>query len=74
MVDHTVHIRTKTYMEIVFKERYLPKNAFLDTSSKHYAKTSQVFQNIAKLNSITMHMISDFMHFDTITLRQKNAI
>ena len=32
-----------------------------------------MFQNIAKLTSITMHMISDFMHFDTIAFRQKKC-
>ena len=44
---------------------------FLDISSQNYAKASQIFQNIAKLKSVTMHMISDFMHFDTIAFRQK---
>ena len=61
-------------MKIAFKECFLPKIAFLDISSPNYAKTSQVFQNIAKLKSIIMQIISDFMHFDTIALRQKNAI
>ena len=74
LVDHTVVIRTKTCMKIAFKERFLPKIAFLDISCQNYAKTSQVFQNTAKLKSITMQMISDFMHVHTIALRQKNAI
>ena len=34
---------------------------------------SQVFHNIAKPKSITMQMVSDFMHFHTIALRQKIA-
>ena len=57
LVDHTVHIRTKTCMKIAFKERFLQKIALLDISSQNYAKTSQVFQNIAKLKSITMQII-----------------
>ena len=75
LVDHTVHIRTKTCMKIAFKQCILPKIAFLlyiflpKTMPKH-----QVLQNIAKLKSIIMQMIFDFMHFDTIVLRQKNAI
>ena len=59
-------------MKIAYKQRFLPlKNAFLDLSSQNCAKVSPIFQNIAKLKSITMQMISDFMHFDTIALRQK---
>ena len=74
LVDHTVHIRTETCMKIAFKQRFLPKLAFLGISSQNYAKASQVFHNITKLKSITMQMVSDFMHFDTIALRQKIAI
>ena len=74
LMDHTVHRRTKTCVTIAFKQRFLPKFAFLDISSQNYAKTPQVFQNIAKLKSMTMQIISDFMHFDTIALRQKNSI
>ena len=73
LVDHTVHIHTKTYMKFVFKQCFLKKKAFLDISSQNCAKASQIFQNIAKLKSITMQMISDFMHFDTIALRQKKC-
>ena len=66
-------------MKFVFKQRFLKKkkkkkNPFLDISSQNCAEASQVFQNISKLKSITMQMISDFMHFDTIAHRQKNAI
>ena len=71
LVDRTVHIRTKTCMKIAFKQRILLQTAFLDIPSQKYAKTSQVFQNIATLKSITMQMISEFMHFDTLALRQK---
>ena len=77
LVHHTVHIRTKTCMKFVFKQRFLKKKkqkkkqAFLDISSQNCAEASKIFQNIAKLKSITMQMISDFMHFDTIALRQK---
>ena len=81
LVHHTVHIRTKTCMKFVFKQRFLKKKkkkkkkkeAFLDISSQNCAEASQIFQNIAKLKSITMQMISDFMHFDTIALRQKKC-
>ena len=61
LVDQTVHIRTKTCMKITFKQHILPKIAFLDISSQNHAKTSQIFQNTAKLKSITMQMISGFM-------------
>ena len=74
LVDYTVQIRTKTCMKIAFKQRILPQSAFLDISSQKHAKTSQVFQNVTKLKSITIQMSSDFMHFDFIVLRQKNAI
>ena len=74
LVDHTFPIRTKTCIKTVVKQRFLPKIAFLDISSQNYAKTSQVFQNIAKLKFMTMQMISEFMHFDSSALRQKNAI
>ena len=74
LVDHNVHIHIKTCMKIAFKQCFLPEIAFLDVSSQNSAKTSQIFQNIAKLKSMTMQMISDFMYFDTIGLRQKNAI
>ena len=67
LVDLTVHIHTKTSMKFVFSK----KNTFFDISSQNCAKASQIFQNIAKLKSIPMQMISDFMHFDTIALRQK---
>ena len=58
----------------MLKQRFLPKMQFLDISSQNYAKASLVFHNIAKLKSITMQIISDFIYFDTIALRQKNAI
>ena len=74
LVAHILDFCTKTCMKIAFMQHLLPKIAFLDISSQNYAKTSQVFQNIAKLESMTMQMISDFMHFDTIVLRLKNAI
>ena len=74
LVDRTVRIHSKTFMKIAFKQCFLPKIAFLDISSQNYAKTSQVLQNVAKLKSIIIQMISDFMHFDTIVLRQKNSI
>ena len=77
LVHHTVHIRTKTCMKFVFKQRFLKKEikikAFLDISSQNCAEALQIFQNIAKLKSITMQMISDFMHFDTIAIRQKKC-
>ena len=71
LVDHTVHICTKTCMKIAFKQRFLSNSYILDISSQNYAKASQIFQNIAKVKSKTMHMISDFRHFDTIVFRQK---
>ena len=74
LVDRTVHIRTKTCMNIAFKQRFFPRIAFSDISAKHYTETSQVFQNIAKLKSMIIQTISEFMHFDTIALRQKNTI
>ena len=49
LVDHTVHIHTKTCMTITFKQHFLPKIALLGISSHNYAKVSQVFQNVAKL-------------------------
>ena len=66
LVDHFVHIRIETCMKIAFKQRFLPKIACSDISTQNYAKASYVIHNIAKLKSITMQMISDFMHFDTI--------
>ena len=75
LIDHTVHIRTR---ELRLSNVFSQTVAFLDISSQNCAKASQihVFQNIAKLKSITMHMISDFTHFDTVAFRQKekNAI
>ena len=53
---------------------FYQKIAYLDISSPNYAKTSQVFQNIVTIKSIAMQMISDFMHFHVIALRQKNTI
>ena len=43
-----------------------PLGYLLNISSQNYAQTS--------LKSITMQMVSDFMHFDTTALRQKNAL
>ena len=40
LVDHTVYIRTETCMKIAFKQRFVPKIAFLDVSSQNYAKAA----------------------------------
>ena len=72
--DHSVHFPTQTRLKIVVKQYFLPDIPFLDISSQNYLKTLQVFQNMAKLKSITVQMISDFMHVVTIALRQRNAI
>ena len=73
LVDHIFHTRTKTFKKIAFKQVFSQTIVFLDIFSQNCAKASQIFQNIAKLKSITMHMISDFMHFDTVAFRPKKC-
>ena len=73
-VDHFVATRTKIRMKIALKKLFLQKQTICYFFSPKTCITTKVFQNTAKLMSISMQMISDKMHFDTIALRQKNAI
>ena len=68
MMDHSVTTRTNIWMKIALKNNLFSKqNVF-------YCFTPKTFQNTAKMMFMSMQMIYDKMHFDTIALRQKNAI
>ena len=66
LVDHILHIRTKTWPKIKFECLLLVKNVFFEMFSSKLYITLQILQNTVKLKSMDMQTISDKMYFDII--------
>ena len=64
LVDHIIHICIKTWLKIRLSNVFSTKCNVLSFSSQNYA-----FHNTAEKKSMSMQMISDEMHSDTIEIR-----
>ena len=69
-----VTICTKTALKIALKKLFFQKNWFFKFLSPELCIKIKVLQNTAQPKSMSMQMISGKIHFDTIALRQNNAI
>ena len=74
LVDHKLHIRTKTRPEITLKSLLLVKYVFFEIFSPKVYITLQILQNTIKLKSMVMQKISDKLYFHIIANRQKKYI